>query len=94
MEPRAAVDQALVPLVAALAPWGVDEAHWLPDRGGMPVVWVRVPTAAQRVALQAQPWVSAQLEVTLARLGVPHEVIRRTTLEVTSVEEEARLFEG
>jgi hypothetical protein len=93
MEPSAAVDQALVPLVAALSPWGVEEAHWLPDRDGAPVVWVRVRTTAQRTALEGQSWLIAQLQVTLARLGVPHETVRAARVEVTSAQDEARLFE-
>lgn len=87
------VDAALLPMVASLAPWGVEEAHWLPDRDGAPVIWVRVRTAAQRVALQAQPWVAPQLHVTLARMNVPYEQIRSARVEVSSAEEEARLFE-
>ena len=89
----AAVDQALVPLVAALAPWGVEEAHWLPDRDGVPVIWVRVRTSAQRVALESQSWLEAQLHVTLARLGVRHETLRVTRVEVSSAQDEALLFE-
>ncbi len=87
------VDAALYPLVAALAPWGVEEAHWLPDREGSPVFWVRVRTSIQRVALEAQPWPIAQLHVTLARVGVPPEVVRASRIEVTSAEDESRLFE-
>ncbi len=88
-----AVDQALVPLVAALAPWGVEEAHWLPDRAGAPVVWVRVRTSEQRATLEGQAWLVAQLHVTLARLGVPHEAVRTARIEVSAAQDEARLFE-
>jgi hypothetical protein len=88
-----AVDAALVPLVASLGPWGVEEAHWLPDREGSPVVWVRVRTAQQRVALESQAWLVAQLHVTLARVGVPHQVVRSARVLVSSAEDEAQLFE-
>lgn len=35
---RRAVDAAMLPIVASLAPAGVVAAHWLPDRAGDPVV--------------------------------------------------------
>ena len=50
---RRAVDAAIVPLVASLGPWGVEEGHWLPGRGGQPVVWLRVRTEAQARAMYA-----------------------------------------
>jgi hypothetical protein len=87
------VDAALVPLVASLAAWGVEEAHWLPDHEGSPVIWVRVRTAKQRLALESQPWLVAQLQVTLARVGVPHEEARSARVLVSSAEDEALLFE-
>jgi hypothetical protein len=93
VDQQRSVDAALVPLVASLAPWGVEEAHWLPDRDGVPVVWVRVRTALQRVALQAQPWVLAQVQVTLSRLGVAPHVVLAARVEVTSAEDEAQLFD-
>ncbi|WP_107766136.1 hypothetical protein [Nocardioides terrigena] len=90
---RRAADAAIVPLVASLAPWGVVEAHWLPDRNGEPVLWVRVGTELQRVTLEAQSWLLPQLHVILARMGMPSEKVMGSRLEVTSVEAETRLFE-
>jgi len=90
---RRAADAAIVPLVASLAPWGVKEAHWLPDRDGVPVIWVRVGTELQRVALEAQSWLLPQMHVILARMGMPSEEVMGSRLEVTSAEAETRLFE-
>ncbi len=88
-----AVDAAILPIVAALAPWGVEEGHWLPDRDGAPVIWLRVRTEAQQAALLSQAWVLAQVQVTLTRLDVPHDVVWSLRLEITSAEAEARLFD-
>lgn len=87
------MDAAMVPMVAALAPWGVRDGHWLRDSEGRPVVWLRTATEAERAVLGQQGWVLAQVQVTLTRLGVPHEVVWRLRLEITSVEAEDRLFE-
>lgn len=90
---RRAVDAALVPIVAALRPWGVEDGHWLPDRSGTPVVWLRTHTEIERVALQSQAWVIAQVQSSLTRLDVSYEVVRSLRLEITSTEGEAVLFE-
>lgn len=87
-----AVNAAIVPMVAALGAWGVTEGHWLPDRDGSPVVWLRVRTSAQRLALAKQIWLVPQVQVTLTRLGVPHDVVWRMRVELSSAEDEARLF--
>jgi hypothetical protein len=86
------VDAAIVPIVAALGSWGVEEGHWLPDRHGAPVVWLRTRTEAERVALESQVWVLPQVQITLTRLGVPHDVVWPLRLEVTSTEAQRRLF--
>lgn len=91
---RQAVDAAMLPIVASLAPAGVLEAHWMPDRGGSPVVWVRVATEAGRVAVESYPWVLPQVQVMLSRLGLSGEKVMALRLEVTSVEAEDRLFDG
>ena len=49
---RRAADAAMLPIVASLAPAGVLAAHWLPDRAGDPVVWIRVQSEAGRVAAE------------------------------------------
>ena len=90
---RRAADAAIVPLVASLAPWGVVEAHWLPDRAGTPVVWIRTATEAGRVAVESYAWVRPQVQVILARLGLPPEKVLALRLEVTSAEAEDLLFE-
>jgi hypothetical protein len=89
---RRAVDAALVPVVASLAAWEVTEAHWLPDRDGVPVIWLRTRTRAQQDALARQVWLVTQLQTTLTRLGVPYAVVRAVRVEVTSGESEAQLF--
>ena len=91
---RQAVDAAMLPIVASLAPAGVLEAHWLPDRAGEPVVWVRVQDEASRVAVQSYAWVLPQVQIILTRLAVPPEMVMRLRMEVTSVEAEDRLFEA
>ncbi len=90
---RRAVDAAMLPIVASLAPAGVREAHWLPDRGGGPVVWIGVETEAGRVAVQSYSWVRPQVQVILARLGLSPEKVLALRLEVTSGEAEGRLFD-
>ena len=91
---RRAVDAAMLPIVASLGAVGVIEAHWLPDRAGDPVVWIRVQTEAGRVAVQSYPWVLPQVQVMLTRLGLSGEKVMALRLEVTSVEAEDRLFDG
>ena len=92
-ELRRAADAAMVPIRASLAPVGVSEVHWLPDRDGDPVVWIRVATEAGRVAVQSYAWVLPQVQVVLARVGLPPEKVMALRLEVTSAEAEDRLFE-
>jgi hypothetical protein len=87
-----AVEAAIVPIVASLGSWGVDTGHWLPDRGGAPVIWLHTRTEEQRRALSRQVWLLPQVQVTLTRLGVPHEVVWRLRIELTSQEDEERLF--
>ena len=89
---RRAVDAAMLPIVASLGAVGVIEAHWLPDRAGDPVVWIRVQTEAGRVAVQSYPWVLPQVQVMLTRLGLSGEKVMALRLEVTSGEAERRLF--
>ena len=90
---KGAVDAALVPILAAVAAWEVTEAHWLPDRDGVPVIYFRTRTEAQQSALAGQRWLMSQVQVTMTRLGVPYETVRRLRIEVTSAQAEARLFE-
>ena len=90
---RRGVDAAMLPIVASLAPAGVVSAHWLPDRAGEPVVWVRVQDEAARVAVESYAWVLPQVQIILTRLNVPSEMVLRLRLEVTSAEAEDRLFE-
>jgi len=90
---RKSVDAALLPMVASLGGWGVVEAHWLPDRDGSPVIWLRTRTKIEAVALQSQVWLLPQLQVTMTRLGVPHDLVWRLRFEFTSIEAEAGLFE-
>ncbi|WP_134767040.1 hypothetical protein [Nocardioides sp. 1609] len=89
---RSAVDAALVPIVASLGPWGVEEAHWLPDRQGAPVIWLRVRRRAQAEALRRQVWLLPQVQVTLTRLGVGHDIVWNLRVEISSAEAEAELF--
>lgn len=90
---RRAVDAAMLPIVASLAPVGVREAHWLPDRSGDPVVWMRVDTEAARVAVQSYSWVLPQVQIILTRLGLESQKVMALRLEITSGEAEDRLFE-
>jgi hypothetical protein len=90
---RRAVTAAIVPIVASLAPWGVDEGHWLPDRDGRPVIWLRTVTASQAATLRGQVWLLPQVQITLTRLGVPHEIVWTLRVEVTSSQAQAELFE-
>lgn len=83
----------MVPMVASFGPWGVVEGHWLPDRDGAPVVWLRTRTEIERVALQSQAWMLPQVQVILARLGVPPQRVLALRLEVTSTEAQTRLFD-
>lgn len=91
---RAAVDAAMLPVVASLAPAGVLAAHWLPDRAGEPVVWMRVRDEASRVAVESYAWVLPQVQIILTRLAVPPHMVLRLRIEITSAEAEDRLFEG
>jgi hypothetical protein len=90
---RKAVEAAILPLCASLAPYGVEAGHWLPDRQGDPVVWLSTGTEIQRVELEAQVWLLPQVRVILARVGVPPPKVTSLRLEITSREREARLFD-
>lgn len=90
---KRSVDAAMLPIVASLAPAGVLEAHWLPDRSGDPVVWIRVRCESDRLAVESYSWVLPQVQVILARLGLPADKVSALRLEVTSAEAEALLFE-
>ena len=89
---RRAADAAMLPIVASLAPAGVIGAHWLPDRAGDPVVWIRVQSEAGRVQVESYSWVLPQVQVILSRLGLPPEKVQALRLEVTSAEAEGHLF--
>lgn len=89
---RRAADAAMLPIVASLAPAGVLSAHWLPDRAGDPVVWIRVRTEAGRVAVESYSWVLPQVQVILSRVGLSPEKVQALRLEVTSAEAEDGLF--
>ena len=91
---RRAVDAAMLPIVASLGPAGVVSAHWLPDRAGEPVVWMRVKDEASRVAVESYAWVLPQVQIVLTRLSVPPQMVMRLRIEITSAEAEDRLFEG
>ncbi len=90
---RRAADAAMLPIVTSLAPAGVIDAHWLPDRAGDPVVWIRVQNEASRVAVESYSWVLPQVQVILSRLGLPPEKVLALRLEVTSAEAEDHLFD-
>ena len=90
---RRAADAAMLPIVAFLGAVGVLEAHWLPDRAGDPVVWLRVQDEAGRVAVQSYSWVLPQVQAMLARLGLAPDKVLALRLEVTSGEAEDRLFQ-
>lgn len=90
---KRAADAAMLPIVASLSAVGVIGAHWLPDREGNPVVWIRVQTEAGRVAVQSYSWVLPQVQAMLMRLNLAPDQVLALRLEVTSVEAEDRLFE-
>lgn len=89
---RHAIDRALLPLVVSTGAWGVVDAHWLPGPDATPVVWLRTRTEIERVALEAQPWVEAQVRVILTRLSVDYPIVARTRFEITSLERQGSLF--
>nr|WP_300052271.1 hypothetical protein [uncultured Nocardioides sp.] len=91
-ELRRAADAAMLPIVTSLAPAGVIGAHWLPDRAGDPVVWIRVQSEAGRVMVESYSWVLPQVQVILSRLGLPSDKVMALRIEVTSAEAEDRLF--
>ncbi|MGF9761113.1 hypothetical protein AAII07_38590 [Microvirga sp. 0TCS3.31] len=91
-ELRRAADAAMLPIVTSLAPAGVTGAHWLPDRTGDPVVWIRVQSEAGRVAVESYSWVLPQVQVILSRLGLPPDKVMALRIEVTSAEAEDHLF--
>jgi hypothetical protein len=91
-ELRRAADAAMLPIVTSLAPAGVTSAHWLPDRTGDPVVWIRVQSEAGRVAVESYSWVLPQVQVMLSRLGLPPDKVMALRIEVTSAEAEDHLF--
>ncbi len=79
-------------LVASLASWGVVAGHWLPDRDGVPALWLTTQTEAQRRALETAPWLEAQVAILLTRAEVPYEVLKRIRVLVDSEEEQERLL--
>ena len=53
---------------------------------------MRTRTEIERVALQAQVWLLPQVQMLLARVGVPHTDVSRVRLGLTSAQAEERLF--
>jgi hypothetical protein len=90
---RRAADAAMLPIVASLGAVGVVGAHWLPDRDGNPVVWIRVRSEAGRVAVESYSWVLPQVQAMLMRLNLAPDLVLALRLEVTSDEAEDRLFD-
>lgn len=88
-----AADAVITPLVASLGVWGVQQGHWLPARDGSPVLWLQTRTEAQRVALEGQVWLSAQLHVLLQRVGMPPHQVSGVRIEITSAEVEGSLWD-
>ena len=86
------INAAMVPILASLGCWGVEDGHWLPDRNGAPVLWLRTRTRAEQTRLQSQVWLIPQVQLTLMRLGVPHNVVWPLRVEITSTDAEAELF--
>jgi hypothetical protein len=80
------VESAMTGLIASLASWGVVAGHWLPDRDGLPALWVTTQTEAQRRALERAPWLEAQVAILLTRAEVPYEVLKRIRVLVDSEE--------
>ncbi len=79
-------------LVASLGSWGVRAGHWLPDRDGSPAIWLTTQTEAQRSALEAAPWLEAQVAILLTRAEIPYEVMKRLRVLVDSEEGHDRLL--
>lgn len=89
-----AIDQAMPSLVLSLAPYGVMEAHRLPDRDGSAVLWLTTATEAQRVTLESATWLPHQVGIILVRLGMTHEAMKNLRVLVESVESHRRLLES
>jgi len=88
-----AVQDAIPGIVASLGAWGVTGAHQLPGPHGHPVLWLEVGDEAERVAMQSQVWLSAQVQVVLVRNGVPPSLAHRLEVMFASREASVRLLE-
>lgn len=90
---RRSANAAITPLLASLASWGIVEGHWLPDRDGVPRLWLRTVTEKQRLALKDQVWLPPMVHVLLLRVGVEPTMAGKMVLELASLEADQRLFE-
>ncbi|WP_438353639.1 hypothetical protein [Microbacterium sp. CJ88] len=88
-----AIEAAMRPMLVSLGPWGVDECHWMAAPDGEAAVWIRTRTELQRVSLEAQPWLRAQVEMMLTRLGVGYDIVSQVRLRLTSAEAQEHLFD-
>ena len=88
-----AVQDAIPGIVASLGAWGVTGAHQLPGPDGRPVLWLEIGDEAERVAMQSQVWLSAQVQVVLVRNGVPPHLAHRLDVRFASRENADRLLE-
>lgn len=88
-----AVQDAIPGIVASLGAWGVTGAHQLPGPDGRPVLWLEIGDESERVAMQSQVWLSAQVQVVLVRNGVPPHLAHRLEVMFSSRENASRLLE-
>lgn len=90
--PRA-VQDSIPGIVASLGAWGVTGAHQLPGPDGRPVLWLEISDEAERVAMQSQVWLSAQVQVVLVRNGVPPHLAGSLQVMFASREHADRLLD-
>jgi non-ribosomal peptide synthetase component F len=58
------------------------------------VLWLATATEDQRLTLQRQDWLSAQVRTLLMRYGVPHETVGGVLIMFDSDEGIAALLDG
>ena len=65
-----------------------------PGPDGRPVLWLEISDEAERVAMQSQVWLSAQVQVVLVRNGVPPHLADKLQVMFASRENTDRLLDG
>lgn len=80
-------------LVASLGSWGVRAGHWLPDRGGVPALWLTTQTDRCAVHRVGDDFAAkGQVAILPTRAEISSEGMKRLSVLVDSEKGQERLL--